>query len=530
MARIILVAPRFEPSFFGFDYAMPVLGKSANMPVAALPLLAALTPGEHEVTLVDEAAEPLDYDAIAEADIVGLTGMNVQRFRMVEIAKELKARGAFLAIGGPWVTVQEDYFEGLADVIFIGEADTTWPQFLSDWAEGAHVPRYEQAERTDVTTLPPSRFELYDMSKYFSASIQVSRGCPFRCEFCDIIVTFGRVPRVKTPEQVIAELEALRARRVFDVYLADDNFIGNKKAVRPILEAIVEWQRRHGYPMILSTEASINLAEEDELLDLMGQANIATVFVGVESPSEESLKETQKVQNLKGRTGAGGLSVTDDIIRRLGVIRAKGIEVNMGMIVGFDSDRPDIFDRQREFVSRTGIPTVLVSMLAAIPTTPLHKRLTGEGRLDDGDPPPYGTNVVPLGMSQQQLRDGYVRLMTDLYAPEAFFGRLDASLASLSARWRRVVRTEAKSPRERLQLTLRAAVGSLLLYRSIMRHEPDQALRRTWRRRILGVVARPTRRLPLRDLPAYLMQVACHLHYQQFVRSMAADGRVRNTF
>jgi len=213
MADIVLISPRFEVSYWGLEYVLPLVGKRANMPVACLPLLAALAPPGHSVTLIDENVEDIDYDRCARADIVGVTGMVVQRRRMREILAELKRRGVFLVVGGPWATVKEDDFQGLADVVFVGEAEQTWPRFLAAWERGAHRARYEQAEKTDMATLPTPRFDLLKMRHYAFGSLQFSRGCPFQCEFCDIIVTFGRKPRIKTTAQVLAELEALRAQR-----------------------------------------------------------------------------------------------------------------------------------------------------------------------------------------------------------------------------------------------------------------------------------------------------------------------------
>src|SRR6201997_2542739 len=230
MANIVLINPRFEVSYWGLEHALPLLGKKCNIPTACLPLLAALTPPGHSVTIVDENVEPIDYDRLARADIVGLTGMTVQRARMREILRELKTRDVFTIVGGPWVTVQEDYFEGLADVIFVGEAERTWPQFLADWTAGNHQPRYEQAEPTDMTQVPVPRYDLLKMRHYLFGGVQFSRGCPFQCEFCDIIVTFGRKPRLKTAVQVIADLEALRAQHMRTAFIVDDNLIGNKKA------------------------------------------------------------------------------------------------------------------------------------------------------------------------------------------------------------------------------------------------------------------------------------------------------------
>jgi radical SAM superfamily enzyme YgiQ (UPF0313 family) len=246
MADIVLINPAFEVSFWGMEHAMPLFGKKANLPVACLPLLAALTPSSHRVTLIDENVEPLDFDRLAKADLVGMTGMIVQRHRMREILVELKRRGIFVAVGGPWITVREDYFGDLADVIFVGEAEETWPRFLQEWQQGRHVRRYEQTERTDMSTVPTPRFDLVKMRNYMFGSVQFSRGCPYQCEFCDIIVTFGRRPRLKTSAQVIAELEALRTQGVFIAFVVDDNLIGNKKAVKLLLRDLITWQQVQG--------------------------------------------------------------------------------------------------------------------------------------------------------------------------------------------------------------------------------------------------------------------------------------------
>ena len=304
MADIVLINPRFEISYWGLEHAVPFLGAKAAMPVANLPLLAALTPPGHKVTLVDENIEPIDFARCARADIVGVTGMNVQRQRMKEILHELKRRGVFTVVGGPWVTVQEDDIAGLADVIFIGEAEETWPRFLGEWNEGRHGTRYEQAERTDMATVPVPRLDLLRMKDYAFASVQFSRGCPFECEFCDIIVTFGRRPRIKTSAQVLAELDALVAARQRFAFIVDDNLIGNKRAIKLLLRDVIDWQVKHGYPLMFSTEASIDLAEDAELLELMMEANISSVFVGIETPNEAALRETKKVQNLRTRGGS----------------------------------------------------------------------------------------------------------------------------------------------------------------------------------------------------------------------------------
>ena len=296
MKDIVLISPRFEPSFFGFQYVLPILGAKSSSPPAALPLLAALTPAEYTVTILDEEIAPIDFERCARADIVGVTGMIVQRLRMKEILTELKQRECFTVVGGPWITAQEDYFGNLADVAVIGEAEESWPLFLSEWSEGSHARRYQQKSFTDMTTVPAPRYDLIDRNAYALATLQISRGCPFLCDFCDIIVMFGRKPRLKTAQQVIAELNLLLSYGKTQVFIVDDNLIGAKAAIKPILREIVAWQRRTGYRMDLVTEASLDLADDAELMQLFAEANICKVFIGVESPNEAALRETRNIR------------------------------------------------------------------------------------------------------------------------------------------------------------------------------------------------------------------------------------------
>ncbi|WP_167104715.1 B12-binding domain-containing radical SAM protein [Mycobacterium sp. DL592] len=519
MADIVLVNPRFEVSYWGLEHALKLLGKKCNLPTACLPLLAALTPGEHQVTLVDENVEAIDYDRLARADIVGLTGMSVQRRRMREILGELKARGVFTVVGGPWVTVQEDYFDGLTDVIFVGEAETTWPQFLEEWSHGAHQRRYEQAERTDMTTVPVPRYDLLKINNYVFGSIQFSRGCPFQCEFCDIIVTFGRKPRMKTSPQVIAELEALRKQKLPIAFIVDDNLIGNKVAAKALLRDVAEWQAAQGYPLQFFTEASLNLSEDDELMELMVAANITVVFIGIETPNEESLRETKKYQNVH-KAGT--------IVERVRKVQDSGLEVWCGMIVGFDHDDARIFKEQLDFIGQTDILHAMVGMLSAIPKTPLYARLQREGRLDLDDEQAFGTNVIPLGMSREELRDGYVDMMRELYDPEFFFDRLENLYLSRgfefgrarSEYWRRHPWRKRRSQ----SLDAARAFGLFLL---LMKNVPDRDLRRIYRRRMATILRR-------RPDPGVLfvcvVKCAVHYHHYTMSREMFERRTLVNTF
>ncbi|MBI4614591.1 MAG: DUF4070 domain-containing protein [Planctomycetes bacterium] len=410
---ICLINPKFEPSYWGFDYALPLYpgDKRCTMITGALPALAGLVPSGHEVVLLDENVEPIDFEALRRFDVVGVTGMNVQKKRMREILLNLHGHGAFVVVGGAYPSVDPAYFDGLCDALFKGEAETTWPAFLDDYAAGRPTARvYAQSEQTDMTRVPKPRYDLLQVSKYASGALQFSRGCPFQCEFCDIIVTFGRVPRMKLPEQVIEELDDMRRAGFFSAMIVDDNFIGNKAAAKGLLRIIVPWQERHGYPLRLMTEASINLADDAELLELMYAANFRQVFIGIETPREASLRETKKLQNLRG----------DSQEAKLARIRQAGIDISAGFIVGFDNDDKAIFEEHYRFIQDNGITLAMVGMLQAVPTTPLYDRLKVAGRLVESDD---NLNIVPAQMTREELREGYWNLVRRLYAPEAFLER-----------------------------------------------------------------------------------------------------------
>lgn len=520
MADIVLINPRFEVSYWGMEHALPFVGKKANLPVACLPLLAALTPPEHTITLIDENVEPIDWERCARADLVCLTGMSVQRFRMTEILTELKRRGCFTVVGGPWVTVQEDYFGELADVIFIGEAEDTWPQFLREWPDRQHAVRYEQREKTDMTKVPVPRFDLVKMKHYAFGSLQFSRGCPYQCEFCDIIVTFGRRPRLKTKDQVLAELEAMRKAGMHLAFIVDDNLIGNKKAIKEVLKAVIAWQHQHGYPLGLFTEASIDLADDPELMQLMVEANFVACFIGIESPDEESLRETKKFQNVR----AGGT-----ILEKIHRIQDAGLEVWCGMIMGFDSDDEGIFDRQIEFIQEARISFSMSGMLTAIPKTPLYDRLAEDGRLDYSDAPEYGTNIRPLQMSAETLRDGYVRVLNTQYDPKNYFARTEALFLKpdfeigygKSPYWKR-------HPLRKLKVESISFVAAIGLFLRLMRRVPEAHLRREYRtrlKRLLKVHRRPGLVL------LYVFHLAMHYHTYTLARQMAVGERkIVNSF
>lgn len=512
--EIVLINPRFEVSYWGLEHALKLVGKRANLPVACLPLLAALTPADYSVTLIDENVEPLDYDRLERADIVGITGMTVQRGRMREILTELKDRGIFTVVGGPWVTVKEDDFDDLADVIFVGEAEDTWPRFLEEWRAGRHQRRYEQAEKSDMTKVPVPRHDLLKMQHYLFASVQFTRGCPFQCEFCDIIVTFGRRPRLKSSQQIIAELESIRAQKMQIAFIVDDNLVGNKKAIKALLADVIEWQRAEGYPLSFFTEASLDLAEDPELMQLMVDANIHAVFIGIESPNEASLKETKKLQNIRP---------VGTLVERVKRVQRAGLDVWCGMIVGFDNDDESIFEAQRRFLRESRIQHAMIGMLSAIPKTPLYDRLKTEGRLDLSDEAGYGTNVIPLHMSREQLREGYVQLMRDVYDPDAYFERLEGLYLDDGFR---AGTTRAKYWRSHwwsgFKGLLWHIVAAAFIYWRLVYYTPNQRLRTEYRQRI-------SRLLKVRRDPVvvYVYLLKCLTHYHHF--TMATQMAERKT-
>ncbi len=511
MADIVLINPRFEVSFWGMEGALPFMGKRANLPVASLPLLAALTPGEHTVTLMDENVEAINYERCAKADIVGITGMSVQRFRMKEILTELKRRGCFCAVGGPLVTVMEDYFDGLADVIFIGEAEETWPQFLSEWKQGLNQYRYEQIEKSDMAKVPTPRFDMLKMRHYAFGSMQISRGCPFQCEFCDIIITFGRKPRLKTTPQVIAEIEALRDQGMKIVFIVDDNLIGNKKAIKEVLRDVADWQLKNKYPITFFTEASIDLADDAELMDLMVEANIIAAFIGIESPNEESLRETKKFQNVR----AGGT-----LLEKVHRVQAAGIEVWCGMIIGFDNDDETIFEAQRKFIDEARIPLSMTGMLHAIPKTPLHDRLAAEGRLDPADQPEFGTNVIPLKLTRAELRDGWFKVMNDLYQPDPYFARLDDLYITQALDTGRARSRFWKThPWEKFKNESIFFAQGIGLFLRLMTGVPEKHLRRAYRKQTWKFLK--ARRDPGAFL-LYQIHLAYHYHAYSMTTSMSS--------
>jgi len=366
--------------------------------------VAGLTPAPHEVVLCDENVEHVDFDT--DADIVGLTGYVVHKRRILELADAFRRRGKLVVAGGPFATLCPEELRGRVDVLFVGEAEYTWPRFLRDHEAGRSQAEYRQDDKPSMLDSPLPRFDLLKADRYRSMTIQFARGCPFNCEFCDIIVMYGRRPRTKSVAQVLAEVEAIHRLGARNIFVVDDNFIGNKKEAKELLRALSEWQQARGYPIEFMTEMSLNVAQDAELLDLMKRAYFSTIFVGIESPRKASLAESNKAQNMR-----------EDIVAAVHRIQAAGIEVMAGMIVGFDSDDPSIFEEQFRFIQQARIPISMTGMLNAMPRTPLHARLKAAGRLiaeSVGDQFVF-TNIVPAGMSRRELYEGYRTLLRRLY-------------------------------------------------------------------------------------------------------------------
>ena len=418
--KVLMVWPRFPASFWSLGEVMEIVPERSLVPPLGLITVAALCPAHWEIRLVDLAFQVLRDEDILWADLVMVSAMAVQRKSVRLILERASKLNRRTMIGGPYASSDPDALLPLADHVVVGEPDEVFPQIALDLEHGSARRLYSIAEKPDVSRTPVPRFDLLALNKYTFMSVQFSRGCPFTCEFCDIITIYGRRPRTKSPAQLTGELDSLLQlgwRK--DVFVVDDNFIGNHKAALELVHELELWQRRNRYPFGFFTEASIDLASRPALLDAMVKANFWRVFIGIESPSAQSLKETKKFQNLRR-----------DLLDSIRFIQQHGLWVMGGFIVGFDSDPLDIFDRQIEFVQRAAIPWAMTGILQAPPTTPLHERMKKEGRLLENKPepsnfePPNFRTVLPL----PELLDGTKRMLLALYDPHRFYQRVLDSL------------------------------------------------------------------------------------------------------
>lgn len=418
--RVLLLYPLFPKSFWSFDKALELVGRKVSLPPLSLTTVAAILPQTWEFRLVDRNVK---FESEADwywAELVVISGMIVQKPDMLYLISEAKRRGKRVAVGGPYVSSVPEAAEAAgADFLVLDEGEITLPMLVEALERGETSGVFRaDGEKPDVTTTPVPRFDLLNLKAYNDMSVQFSRGCPFQCEFCDIIVLYGRKPRTKTPAQLIAELQALYDlgwRR--SIFVVDDNFIGNKRNVKLLLRELAPWMAEHGYPFRLSTEASVDLAQDQELLDLMTAANFSAVFLGIETPDTDSLSMTQKFQNTR-----------NSLVEAVQTINRAGLRVMAGFIIGFDGEKPGAGDRIIEFVEATAIPQALFSMLQALPTTALWYRLEKEGRLlaADEEANIHQTtliNFIPTRPIEEIARE-YVRCFWELYEPDRYLGRV----------------------------------------------------------------------------------------------------------
>jgi radical SAM superfamily enzyme YgiQ (UPF0313 family) len=425
--RILLLYPKFPKSFWSFEKALALVDRKAMLPPLGLVTVAAILLQTWEFKLVDHNVRPVTEAEWEWADLVILSAMIVQKEDFLTQIQEAKRRGKKVAVGGPYATAlpQEAATSG-ADYLILDEGEITLPLFIEAIERGDPSGTFRaDGQKPDVTTTPIPRFDLLEFDAYDSLSVQFSRGCPFQCEFCDIIVLYGRKPRTKTPEQLLAELERLYElgwRR--SLFMVDDNFIGNKRNVKLMLRALKPWMAAHQYPFRFNTEASVDLANDQEMMDLMVECNFNAVFLGIETPDEESLALTQKFQNTRD-------SLSDSVEK----IVQSGLRVMAGFIIGFDGEKSGAGERIVRFVEKTTIPTAMFSMLQALPDTALEHRLRQEGRLLDQASGMNQTtlmNFIPTRPLEDIARE-YIEAFWTLYDPTCYLERTYQHFLKLGA-------------------------------------------------------------------------------------------------
>jgi radical SAM superfamily enzyme YgiQ (UPF0313 family) len=415
-----MVYPEYPDTFWSFKHALKFVSKKAAFPPLGLLTVAAMLPKGWEKKLVDMNTAKLSAGDIEWADYVFISAMVVQRDSTKDVIKRCKELGAKIVAGGPLFTTGYEEFDGV-DHFVLNEAEITLPAFLQDLSRGCARHIYTSDKYPDITTTPIPAWELINTRKYSSMSVQYSRGCPFDCEFCDIVVLNGHVPRTKTIDQLLAELDALYKHGWRSgVFIVDDNFIGNKRKLKTeTLPALSKWMKDKGYPFSFLTEASMNLSDDEELMQLMVEANFDTVFVGVETTNEESLSECGKSQN-----------INRDLVASVKKLQSYGLQVQGGFIVGFDNDPLSIFENLINFIQRSGIVTAMVGLLNAPPGTKLYQRLKKENRLMSefsGDNTDCSMNFIPK-MDHKILVNGYHKIIDTIYSPKQYYERVKTLL------------------------------------------------------------------------------------------------------
>lgn len=442
--KVLLINPKVPESFWSFKWAVDkILSSSKRVlnPPLGLATVAALCPKDWDVEIIDENIESLPLEP--QADIVGVCGMGVQFKRQKELLTFYRKKGFFVVAGGSYASLCPEAYESFADTVVAGEAEYIWKQFCLDFELGKPKKLYHETGIVDLKDSPVPRFDLLKLKSYQRVSLQFSRGCPYRCEFCDIIVMFGRKFRAKSLKQIGNELDVLRNLQVDNVFFVDDNLIGNKRIAKDLLQFLKDYQRKHDYRFQFGTETSLDVADDEELLVLLKEANFEWVFIGIESPDTESLKETKKLQNTR-----------QDILSSVRKIYSHGIEILAGFIVGFDNDTMKTFEKQYRFIMDSGIQGAMIGLLTALPKTPLYERLGKEGRLivdaDNADNTTLGTNFFPKQMGYEEMVGGYRRLYNHLLKDRNIACRIKNKIRYL----RNPVHTIQKySLRESLQIT-----------------------------------------------------------------------------
>ncbi|HUI87649.1 MAG TPA: DUF4070 domain-containing protein [Anaerolineales bacterium] len=443
--NVLLIYPEFPDTFWSFKHALKFIRKKASLPPLGLITVAAMLPSGWKKRMVDLNVAKLNEKDLAWADMAFVSAMVVQRESTKLVIARCKAAGLKVVAGGPLFTEEYDQFKDV-DHFVLNEAELTLPPFLHDLEQGQAQSIYASTEFPDIAQTPAPQWELLDLKRYATMAIQYSRGCPFDCEFCNITTLLGHRPRVKTAEQIIGELDGLyRLGWRGIVFFVDDNLIGNKRHLKEhLLPALIEW-RKDKVGFVFTTEVSINISDDQQLLDLMVQAGFDTVFIGVETPDDGSLAECNKKQNQRR-----------DLVEDIKHIQRSGLQVQGGFIIGFDSDTPSIFQRQIEFIQKSGIVTAMVGLLQAPIGTRLYDRLMGEGRLlglMSGDNVDGTTNIIPK-MNIEILHKGYETVIHSLYAPKNYYARVITFLK------------EYKAPKITVPLDLQHV---LALFRSILR-------------------------------------------------------------
>ncbi|HUU52278.1 MAG TPA: DUF4070 domain-containing protein [Candidatus Heimdallarchaeota archaeon] len=414
--KALLIYPKYPDTFWSFKYALKFVSKKASLPPLGLLTVAAMLPKEWEKRLIDLNVSALTEEDLEWADSLFISAMVVQKNSTLEVIRRGKDLGKTIVAGGPLFTTAYEDFKDI-DHLVLNEAEATLPSFLEDLKNQKAQRIYTATGWPDVEKTPPPEWGLINMKRYDSMCLQYSRGCPFNCEFCDIIVLNGRNPRTKSKNQILSELEVLHTHGWRgSVFFVDDNFIGNKKRLKTeLLPSLIEWMSQKKYPFSFYTEASINLSDDEELMGLMAKAGFNRVFIGIETPNEESLTECNKHLN-KNR----------DLIACVKKIQSNGLEVQGGFIVGFDNDPPSIFERQINFIQKSGIVTAMVGLLNAPRGTKLYKRLKKEDRLlkdSSGDNTDFSLNFIPK-MNIETLISGYKEILSTIYSPKNYYKRV----------------------------------------------------------------------------------------------------------